>query len=86
MAQQLHEQTILPAVSSTSRRFVNGYRFAQSGEYNSWPLQYAPREATIVEVLLLMHNLLTADEVTADCDEIRFMAGMLAGWLRRGID
>ena len=85
MHQALKKQTILPVVTSNSEAFVKGYISAQEQRSKGWPIKYAPREQTIVQFILQAHQLLEDDGIYEDCHEVQYIAGMLAGWLRRGI-
>lgn len=85
MHQVLKKQTILPVVTSTSEAFVKGYISAQEHHGTGWPIQYAPRGDSIVQFILQAHQLLEDDCINEDCHEVQYIAGLLAGWLRRGI-
>jgi hypothetical protein len=86
MAVKLRKQTILPVVTGTHESFVQGYISAQEHRCSGWPmLKYAPREATIVDFLLQAHQVLSDDGIDSECDDVSYIAGILAGWLRRGI-
>lgn len=85
MSQVLSKPNILPVISSTSTAFKHGYDFAQSGQYRNWPIQHAVREATLVQVLLMVNELISDDGSEDDQDTAAWCAGLLAGWLRRGV-
>jgi hypothetical protein len=85
MAIALRKQTILPVVTSRSEAFVKGYISAQEHKASGWPIKYAPREETLIQFILQAHQLLEDDDVNEDCHEVQYIAGLLAGWLRRGI-
>jgi hypothetical protein len=85
MAVPLKKQAILPVVTGQHDAFIKGYINAQEGKCAGWPIRYAPRETTLVQFLLQAHQLLEDDCINEECDEVSYLAGILAGWLRRGI-
>jgi|GEM_PF-6756031 len=85
MPVKLRKQTILPVVTGTHDSFVTGYINAQEGNCSGWPIKYAPREQNIVAFLLQAHQIMSDDCIDSECDDVSYIAGILAGWLRRGI-
>ena len=82
---QVQKQSVLPGLGAMSDGFKDGYDTASSGEHTGWPIEYAPNERTIVEFVVLFKDVVNYEVAHGrDCDySIRWMAGLLAGWLRR---
>ena len=80
------KRPVLPEVSMSSDAFRKAYEKAQSNhEHTGWPINYAPREETVIEFLSTVVEMVSADLATGDdCTyELQWIAGLFTGWLRR---
>ena len=72
---------VIPGMGVMSKPFENGYLIAQNNPgFVGWAIQYAPNERTVVQFLELAAKLI-AESDDKYCSP--FVAGLLAGWLRR---
>lgn len=79
---------VLPDFGVMSDAFRHGYEQASKDEHTGWPIQYAPNERTIVEFVQNMVLILSEDARNEDGineDGLRWLAGLLTGWLRREV-
>ena len=75
------KQAALPAIRIDSNPFADGWNTAMSDEHNGWPKNKPPTEPAIVQFLQDANNILDADGWPTY--ETHWIAGLLAGWLRR---
>jgi hypothetical protein len=76
---------VLPGLGVMSDAFKAGYDTVSTGEYVGWPIQHAPNERSITQFIKDAVAIISADTASGhDCEyEIKWIAGLLTGWLRR---
>ena len=72
-------------VVKNSAAFQSGYDAGyENVEATGWHIDQTPEESTLVETIRIMSHILVSDGL--DDYEVRWCAGLLAGWFQRGIN
>jgi hypothetical protein len=82
---QVRKRPVLPGLGELSEAFQSGYDAVSTGEHEGWNVQHVPNERTIVEFLMQFRDIMNSKWASGQDgdDAARWMAGLLAGWLRR---
>lgn len=76
-------QTVV--IPSETQAFEDGFLVASRKEYTGWNIQKPPTEDTVVQFICDLLDIVNSDlKGGHDCDyEVRWCAGLFAGWMLR---